>query len=794
MTAVSLGVSWLVGIWVASWLHLEVTFWLVWGGLGLLGAVLLRRAAQPLALALACLGVGALGAARGQVTAVLPADHIASYNGQEDVSLTGLVVDEPDIKEQSVLLRVRAESLTLADGMTVPVTGDVLVSTGRYPVITYGTRVLVNGRLQTPPILPDFNYKEYLARQNIHSQMSYAHVTILAEGQGTPWRQAILTLKARATTVINQSIPDPQAALLRGILLGDDSGLPRALEDDFRTTGMTHIIAISGFNIAIIIGLLGNIGQSVLGKRGAPLIAIVGVVFYTVLVGADASVVRAAIMGTLYLVSQRWLGRPNFALAALLLAAFLMTLYNPHILADVGFQLSFAATLGLLLYADPFSRWTQARLEKWVTRRLVKVVMGGINEVVLVTLAAQVLTLPLMMVYFRQVSLISLPANFFILPAQPGVMLWGGLATVVGMAVPALGQMFSWVAWLFLSYTIALVRLFAVVPGAAVPIQIGLPGILAIYGGITAVTWFSRQSPAQRAQLGKLLRQQLTPRLALAGTLMALLLTLWWAETRPDGQLHVVFFNVGQGDATFIQTPSGRQILVDGGLYPTVLQERLGRQMPFGDRQVDILVATHPDADHITGLVDVFARYRVGQLLTNGAAVDHSELYRALLQAAAAAKTPLHRALVGEVIQVGDGVRLEVLHPGPTLAEEDNENSVVLRLVYGDFSLLLTGDAEEGTERALQQNGRSLAATVYKAGHHGSRTSNTALFLRAVQPQIMVISAGQENRYGHPHEEVLQRAERLGTAVLRTDELGSIELITDGHTLWLQAWPHDEAP
>ena len=795
MPVIVAGTLWLAGIWLAARTGWPPIFWLLSGLIALGTSALInqragmgRHAGWVMAFfALSALGFGGL---RYQ-TAVPTIDtsHIAYYNGSPDLTFTGLVAGEPDVRDRYVNLRVAVDALILPGGEPLPVTGNVLVRTARFPVIAYGSRVQVSGQLETPPEFAGFSYKEYLARRGIHSLVNQPRLTVLAVDQGQPFYHAIYAFKARAQATINQLIPEPAAALITGILLGNDKGLPPDLAEDFRTTGMTHIIAISGFNVAILIGLLVSVSQPLLNRRGAAIFAMVGVAAYTILVGADASVVRAAIMGSIYLVASRWLGRPNFAYASLFLAAFLMTLLNPLTLWDVGFQLSFAATLGLMLYAEPFARWTRRRLLRWLDRRTVHAVMGVISDAVLVTLAAQVLTLPLMMAYFNQLSFISFVANALILPAQPGVMVWGGLATLTGMVVPAIGQVFAWVAWLFLTYTITLVRLLAAAPGATMAVEVGPGFVVAVYAFIAALTWAARQPPEERARwLGN--RQIQLPRgLAYGGAMVAALLTLGWGFSQPDGHLHVAFLDVGQGDAIFIQSPAGRQILIDGGYYPSVLNDELGRQMPFWDREIDLVVATHPDADHVSGLEGVFGRYRVGMLLTEGTGLGESAVFDAVLQAAERRGTPVHRAVAGEVIDLGDGARLEVLHPAYTLMEDRNANSVSLRLVHGEFTLLLTGDAEENAERLMLDNGRSLQAIVFKAGHHGSRSSSTMPFLQAVRPQFIVVSAGKDNRFGHPHPEVLERAQAIGAVVLRTDELGTIELVTDGQTMWWQAGP-----
>lgn len=791
MTIVILTIAWMIGIWLASVVALPLAGWLATAVFLLPLALLFRRREGRAALALAALAALAFGGAR--YTLALPqidANHLAFYNdAPESVGIIGVVVKEPDVHDRHTNLRVAAEQISFGDGTTYPVEGLLLVRANRFPEVPYGARVGVNGRLETPPEGEQFSYKAYLARQGVHSFVAQGRVRVLAEGQGSPALHAILALKAQAQATINLLIPEPEAALLSGILLGNDNGIPPDLAQDFRDTGMTHIIAISGFNIAILIAIMVSLADPFLARRTAVLVAVAGIIIYTILVGAEASVVRAAVMGSLFLFTSRWLGRPNFPYASLFFAGGVMTLFNPMTLWDVGFQLSFTATLGLMLYADPFTQWTRRRLARALDWSLTDRVMGVLSEAVLLTLAAQILTLPLMIGYFRQLSLISLLANALILPFQPGVMLWGGAATLAGLLWLPLGQPLAWVAWLFLALTVRLVEAFAAVPFAAVPLYLPIVALIGLYALIAAFTWYAQADGEKRTAVADFLRQNLSQRLAFSGSLLLLFLVGGWSLTQPDGRLHVTFLDVGQGDAIFIQTPSGRQVLVDGGNFPSVLNDQLSRQMPFWDREIDLLVATHPDADHVTGLTGVFERYRVGRLLTNGQGFNESPIYDAVLLAAEARGTPVQRAQAGQVIEIGDGVRLEALHPGEILTDDRNENSVVLRLVYGDFSLLLTGDADEASERVMLGNGRSLHALVLKAGHHGSNTSTSAPFLEAVRPQIVIISAGKDNQFGHPNEEVLERITAVGAIPLRTDELGAIEVITDGQQMWWRAGP-----
>ena len=701
------------------------------------------------------------------------------------------MVDEPEPHDRVTILKLEAESIELPSQETEQVDGLVQIIAPIYPAVPYGARLRVQGDLEPPGQGADFDYQAYLARRGIYTQMSWPEIQLLEEGQGNPIYHAIYEIKDRAQASINQSLPDPQAALLSGILLGNEDQIPPELEEQFRVSGLSHIIAISGFNIAILAAILLRGSRPFVGRRTSAWVALGGVAIYAVLVGAEASVVRAAIMAAIFIFATRFLGRPTFAAAGLFTAAVLMTLANPNIIWDVGFQLSFTATLGLMIYVDPWRSWVESGAGKIVSPGSAKRVAKFFGDIIIATLAAMLLTLPLIIYHFQQLSVVSPLANLFVLPAQPGVMSWGILSTITGMVFPALGKLLAWTVWPFLTYTISRAQYFASIPAASVPATLSLTGLLAIYTLIFALTWLGWKGREGRAEVLGSIRKDSVRRASLTLSAIVAAVVVAWASSQPDGKLHISFLDVGQGDATLIQTPSGRHLLIDGGLYPSVLNDHIGREVPFWERDIDLIVATHPDEDHVAGLPGVLERYDVGLLFTNGQPAQE-ESYQALIDSAAESAVPIHETRAGEVIDLGDGVRLEILNPTDPQSpipdpQNDNDLSIALRLVYRDFTLILTGDASSDVEMDLVASGRPLSSVVYKAGHHGANSSSCDPFLRAVDPEYVVISAGEGNRYGHPHPETLERVAEAGATVLQTNELGTIALTTDGKGLWWEA-------
>jgi competence protein ComEC len=304
-----------------------------------------------------------------------------------------------------------------------------------------------------------------------------------------------------------------RGALLTGILLGIETGIPRSLLEDFNQTSTTHIIAISGFNIAILGGAIGLLTKRFLGIYRSALVSMAAIVLYTALVGADAAVVRAAIMGSLSLLAII-AGRQTFALASLALAALLMTLWNPLLLWDIGFELSFAATLGLVLLVRPMKQAFRALISRLRSSEdRATFIVGLLSDPLFVTMGAQLAVWPLTVYYFHRFSLISPVANFLIIPAQPAVMIVGGLATILGSLHPLLGQPVAWVGWLFLAYTITMVQLTARVPFASLDLgSFGAGAMWLYYAALAGIMLFASQGRSRLEEFRGRFSQALAPR------------------------------------------------------------------------------------------------------------------------------------------------------------------------------------------------------------------------------------------------------------------------------------------
>ncbi|MDP3047714.1 MAG: ComEC/Rec2 family competence protein, partial [Chloroflexota bacterium] len=712
-----------------------------------------------------------LGAARYQATVPHPGpDDAGYYVGQQRVVLRGVVTEAPDVRDTATNLRLSVSALEVA-GEWRPVGGLVQATVGRYPEYRYGDRLDMAGRLEEPPVFEDFSYKDYLARQGVLAVIYRPQVTLLARDQANPLVALLLSLRDRAQELITAALPEPQAALTVGVLLGVKSALPRDFSDDLQAVGLTHIVVVSGFNLAIVAGFLQRTAARRLGPNGSALVAVLGVLLFTLMVGASGAVVRSAIMVSLALVAVA-VGRQNDALNSLALACGLMVAWWPPQLWDVGFQLSVAATFGLI--------WLSPAIEKWL-ERLPLAIRGNLA----VALAAQAMTMPILVGNFHLVSLVSPVANLAVLWAVPFLMACGAVVALVAWIWAPAAAVVGWSAWLFATWIAEAVQRLANLPWAAAPVpRVDGAWWVAYYVLLWLAVRGRAPDPGTR-QAAKGVRRGLAgrPRAALAALALAAVLTWAAVVTLPDRDVHVSFLDVGQGDAILIQTSRGQTILVDGGPSPSAVTTALGKRLPFWSRSLDLVVLTHPNDDHLVGLVEVLRRYQVAEVLEPGLP-DRAATYAQWLKTIEEKGIRRRVAEAGQRVDLGDGAWLEVLGPpARTLAvanADANNSSVILRLVVGEVAFLLTGDVEAPGEQDLLRRQAGLTSVVLKVPHHGSRLSMDPEFMRAVNPAVAVISVGADNRFGHPSAEALDRLK--GVAVYRTDRQGTIEVVTDGKT------------
>lgn len=757
-----------------------------------------------LATLVAGLVVFALGGARYAFDRALPPDHLAQVLARTSeeggtVVLEGRVADDP-VATSGRTRFVLSARRRIAAGDTADVRGRVQVTfapsrwapEATYPHVERGDRLRVEGRLRPPPRPrnpADFDYGSYLERRGIYALLSVydreavgvvgAERTVLDRVTGAVRRYAEHYLQVLLPTERGRMV-------LSALVLGDRSRIDDATREGFARTGLMHLLAVSGLHVLLVgmvlYGLLRPLGlrlrlprQAMEVARAAITMAVLGL--YMLITGGSASTVRAVVMAGLF-IGGALLQRPANTLNALGVAALVLLVARPAALFDVGFQLSFAAVGAIVTLGR---RFTEAVPGRWRRHKGVEWTASMVG----VSLAATLGTMPVLLYHFGFVSFAGLALNLVAIPLTTGtlsaalaMLAFGGwaapVAGVFGYAADALAQGLVWAA----------MRGEQALGWAA-------------WTGYVDDVWTLLAMTAALI----LLVQWPRPRLRWRWAVLTMLFVTsgWWTDVatgtrRP--RLEVIFFDVGQGDAALVSLPNGRHLLIDAGPRDGYTDQGARTILPhlerYGIEALDAVVVSHPHSDHLGGLPALLRAVPVHRVIHNGD-IYPSELYRETMHLLDSLAIPHGNVRAGDTLALDGSVRLQVLSPEPgPLADEANDASVVLRLVYGKTTFLFTGDAEKAAEeQIIARYGPLLGSTVVKVGHHGSSTSSTPALVRlatADSGSVAVVSVARHNTYGLPSADVLERWRAQGADVRATADHGALWLRSDGKRVWEVDW------
>ena len=624
---------------------------------------------------------------------------------------------------------------------------------GRPPSIEAGQPVAGRGVLRAvDPTASGFD--AYLAGRGDVARASVSE--LLARGPPTnPWLRMATSARQALSRGAHAALPAREAALLLGLSIGDTSGMDAEVEEDFRASGLAHLVAVSGANVAMFLApVLAVAARLRMRLRTRVALGLCAVAFFALLTRWEPSVLRASAMASVALAGV-WAGRPRSTGALLGASIIVLLMADPGLAHSVGFQLSVAATVGLALMAGPL-----AHRFRFLPRPVALAAAA--------TVAAQVGVTPLLLMHFGVVPTVTLLANLLAFPAV-AVALFGGLAASgAALAWPAVGQGLGGPAAAPLAYLIGLADRMARAP---LPSVTGEGLAAAVVAAVVAllVAW--------RLQRG---RRGGRARVAVAAVFLA---AVAWPAAGLGGAtgITVSFLDVGQGDAAVVRGPEGATILIDAGPEPDQVAVELAA---LGVRRIDLAVASHGHADHVEGFPAVLARHPVGLLLEPGCPVD-SPSYRRFLDAVRDEEVPVRHPRGGSVMRVGALV-VQILGPDGCAIDSPNDDSVVLRILLGGVPIaLFAGDAEVPAQRDLLEDEDPITAAVLKVPHHGGDTSDPE-FLQSVDATVAVVSTGP-NDYGHPHPVLLAALRAHGMAVYRTDLAGDVTVRFDSDGLVVES-------
>ncbi len=704
----------------------------------------------------------ALGGLRFSAVDNLPPDDISKFAGQQ-ISLTGIVREEPQIKTlPNDLIQVRfvvdAEAIKVKNSAQNISGGLILTSYHKagekFSTARIGDKISASGNLKLLT-----NYKNPGQIDNV-TRMKAEGITArlstdkrgisVEEVDGGLWIKFLRTVAAireHYRESMAQVMSREDAAAIFAMLFGGYAGLNPELVEDFQTTGIVHILSVSGAHMSLLAMATAWLCTILKFPRGLTFALgffIIGT--YAILSGLLPQVLRSATMGILIFFAKTLDAEAEGA-RLLTLTALAMLINQPLLLFDISFQLSFSATAGLMYLSEDLQKIFE-RLPKFF------------SEPMSMTIAAQAASLPIIIWYFNQISLSSVLANVFVMPLLEIVIVGGLLGGIFSAVVPIAGKIFFAGEALIFGAGAELNRVFANLPFSAV--QVPTLGILAGIFYYVALIF-------RRAEI-------------LLPIIFLVALNFFKA-----GDVEVSFVDVGQGDCAVVFTPERKCLIFDtGGVREKVFDVGGRVVVPYlkheNIRAVEKIFLTHVHEDHSGGAGSVIKKFPVGEIITAG---ESKSEYAAVFGIAEEYLPPLRQGHAGEKFSV-DGVEVEILF-APSVGS-GNEISNVYRVRYGEITFLITGDLVKEIESQILHEGIDVSSTVLKVGHHGSATSSSEEFLRAVKPKCSIICVGYGNNFGHPRAEVLERLENLPTKIYRTDRDGLIKFKTDGKNLRVETF------
>ena len=613
--------------------------------------------------------------------------------------------------------------------------------------------------LRAQPVAPrgpetGFDERAWLARQGIHVVLRGDDARLVGRRGGIGG--VADRLHAHVEQTLARGTTGERRAVLTGIVLGEDDGITRSLRDDFRASGLTHLLAVSGQNVAITaVGVVWLARIAGIGRLVGEGLAILVVLAYALAVGWQPSVVRAAVAGTL--ASLGWItARPRDRWHAMAVGALVLLAWTPSVALDAGFQLSFAAVAAIFVVVPRVAGVPDAYP-----------IPRGLWDVLVVAVACGLVTAPIVWLHFGAVALWTVPANVVAEPAMPPLIALSLTAAAIEPVLPDAAAALAWLAGGCAAWIALVARIVSGWPSAQIHSPVALAAILAFAAAAAVV----RRLPRYRRRTAVVGLVSLA--LATAAGAWALRPAPSWAP--PQG-LRVTFLDVGQGDSALLEAPGGA-VLVDEGPPEA---DVAGQLREMGIRSLTAIVLTHPQRDHIGGAAEVLDRLRVGEVEDPGIEAPSAD-HDAAIAAARRRHVPVEVVHQGDTFRIGR-LLLRILWPDePGLPSEDpNQHAVVAHASFGATDVLLTADAESDVTGRL----RIPPVEVLKVAHHGSEDQGLPDLLRTLRPRIAVISVGEGNDYGHPRPETLAALHAFpGLETLRTDVNGRIVVESDGRTI-----------
>lgn len=668
------------------------------------------------------------------------------------ISATAVVIKGPSEGEYNYKYTVKARTGKYKNKKFI-----VYINKKNKKLLEYGDLIEIKGEYSAPEVARNykgFDYSQYLKTLNIYGTIKVEESKIINKNQLSPILISINNIKEKMIDNANRNMPKRTANLLLGILIGERDNIQEDIIESFRTANLSHILAVSGAHTSyIILGITYLISKSKTPKRIGYIITIINLLIFIIITGASYSVVRACIMAIVVIGAKICYRKENF-FTSICISLIIILIQNPFAINDIGLKLSFMGTAGIVIF------------NKSITNFFIKLkIKQKIAEALSVTFSAQLMIMPITILNFNTISLTFFISNILASPLLGIIIIFGFISIFISSILNPISKILFLILHIFLELLILVSKVTEKIPGSSILVK--TPNILFAIVYYILILFFNyffviKQNPTRRFHK-KIIKIITIKNIKNAFKVIAVVFLIILLLTRIvriiNPTLKIYFIDVGQGDSTLIVTPKNKKILIDGGEGKTnvLFQYLLDRRI----NKIDYIIISHFDSDHCNGLIEIIEKMRVENIVMSKQSKE-SEEYKKILEIIKQKNIKVSSVKAEDKIIIEKNLYIKILNPAEKFEFQDlNNNAIVAKLVYKNFSMLFTGDIEKAEENLAKKYKNELKSTILKVAHHGSKTSTSEEFLKYVEPQIALIGVGENNKFGHPNQITIEKLKNI---------------------------------
>lgn len=668
------------------------------------------------------------------------------------ISATAVVIKGPSEGEYNYKYTVKARTGKYKNKKFI-----VYINKKNKKLLEYGDLIEIKGEYSAPEVARNykgFDYSQYLKTLNIYGTIKVEESEIINKNQLSPILISINNIKEKMIDNANRNMPKRTANLLLGILIGERDNIQEDIIESFRTANLSHILAVSGAHTSyIILGITYLISKSKTPKRIGYIITIINLLIFIIITGASYSVVRACIMAIVVIGAKICYRKENF-FTSICISLIIILIQNPFAINDIGLKLSFMGTAGIVIF------------NKSITNFFIKLkIKQKIAEALSVTFSAQLMIMPITILNFNTISLTFFISNILASPLLGIIIIFGFISIFISSILNPISKILFLILHIFLELLILVSKVTEKIPGSSILVK--TPNILFAIVYYILILFFNyffviKQNPTRRFHK-KIIKIITIKNIKNAFKVIAVVFLIILLLTRIvriiNPTLKIYFIDVGQGDSTLIVTPKNKKILIDGGEGKTnvLFQYLLDRRI----NKIDYIIISHFDSDHCNGLIEIIEKMRVENIVMSKQSKE-SEEYKKILEIIKQKNIKVSSVKAEDKIIIEKNLYIKILNPAEKFEFQDlNNNAIVAKLVYKNFSMLFTGDIEKAEENLAKKYKNELKSTILKVAHHGSKTSTSEEFLKYVEPQIALIGVGENNKFGHPNQITIEKLKNI---------------------------------